>query len=69
MNKHGLPMTLLADPQKQVVRAYGARGMLGLTKRVSWLINPSGKIAKTYTKVKPAEHADEVLNDLRELGN
>ncbi len=62
-------MTLLADRQKEVVRAYEAKGMFGLTKRVSWLINPAGKIAKIYHKVKPAEHAGEVLQDLRNLAN
>ena len=35
------------------------------TKRISYLINPEGKIAKVYSDVKPAEHADEVLNDLK----
>jgi len=35
--------------------------------RVSYLIDPQGKIAKVYPKVKPAEHAQEVLQDLQEL--
>jgi peroxiredoxin Q/BCP len=35
--------------------------------RTSFLINPKGKIAKIYEGVKPAEHADEVLADLKLL--
>jgi peroxiredoxin Q/BCP len=35
--------------------------------RISYLIDPSGKIAKVYAKVKPPEHAAEVLADLKEL--
>ena len=37
------------------------------THRVSYLINPEGKIAKVYDKVKPDEHADEVLVDVKFL--
>lgn len=65
--KYGLPMTLLADPQKQTIRAYGTKGLLGMSKRMSFLVNPQGKIAKIYLYVKPSEHAKDVLNDLREL--
>ena len=36
--------------------------------RVSVLISPDGKIAKTYATVKPADHPDEVLSDLKSLG-
>ncbi|MDO8408173.1 MAG: peroxiredoxin [bacterium] len=59
--KFELPFTLLADVNKEVV------GMYGVSKRVSFLINPSGNIAKVYESVKPAEHATEVIADLKEL--
>lgn len=42
------------------------REFLG-TQRTSFLINPEGKIAKIYEKVKPVEHAETVLADLKEL--
>ena len=35
--------------------------------RVSVLISPNGKIAKAYAAVKPADHPDEVLADLKNL--
>jgi peroxiredoxin Q/BCP len=35
--------------------------------RVSFLIDPAGKIAKVYPKVKVGEHADEVLADRKAL--
>jgi peroxiredoxin Q/BCP len=35
--------------------------------RISFLIAADGTILKTYPKVKPAEHAAEVLNDLPHL--
>jgi peroxiredoxin Q/BCP len=66
-----LPFTLLADEQKEVVGKYGVFGekkFMGKTYmgigRTSFLIDPSGKIAKVYEKVKPEKHAAEVLADL-----
>jgi peroxiredoxin Q/BCP len=35
--------------------------------RNTFLINPEGKIAKIYRKVKPVGHAAMVLADLAEL--
>ena len=32
---------------------------------ISFLINPKGKIVKVYEKVKPEQHADEVIRDLK----
>jgi peroxiredoxin Q/BCP len=73
-DKHRLPFTLLADPEKRAIRAFGAWGKKkfmgrefdGILRR-SFLVDPQGKIAKVYPKVKPAEHADEVLADVRAL--
>ena len=72
--KHSLPFTLLADEEKKVVKVYDVwapkkllgREFLG-TKRTSFLIDSSGKIAKVYLGVKPAVHADEVLRDYEKL--
>jgi peroxiredoxin Q/BCP len=64
VQKFNLPFTLLADPDKAIVKTYEANGLF---KRVSYLIDPTGKIVKAYEKVKPAEHAEEVLRDLAVL--
>ena len=72
--KFELPFTLLADTTKEVVSAYGVFGekkMMGRTymgiRRSSFLIDPKGKIAKAYEKVRPEFHAAEVIADLKEL--
>ncbi len=72
--KYHLPFPLLADPEKTVIRAYGAWGtkkFMGRTfegiKRMSFLIDPQGKIATVYPAVKPDRHAAEVIEDLRAL--
>jgi thioredoxin-dependent peroxiredoxin len=73
-DKYGLPFTLLADPNKTVVQKYGVWGekkFMGRTymgtKRTSFLIDPQGKIAKVYENVKPPVHAEQVLEDLKQL--
>ncbi|MCW1888165.1 MAG: thioredoxin-dependent thiol peroxidase [Candidatus Moranbacteria bacterium] len=74
VEKYSLPFTLLSDEDKKIVEAYGVWGekkFMGRTymgtNRVSYLINPEGKIAKVYDKVKPEDHADEVLADVKGL--
>lgn len=62
--KWQLPFTLLADPDKKIINAYRANG---LVRRISYLINPDGLIAKIYPRVKPAEHAETVKQDLINL--
>jgi len=66
--KFKLPFTLLADEDKRIVQAYGVWGeksFLGRkylgTHRVTFLIGPDGRIRKIWPKVKPEEHAEEVL--------
>ena len=68
VEKFKLPFTLLADEEKKIVQAYGVWGeksFLGRkylgTQRVTFLIGPDGRIKKIWPKVKPAEHAEEVL--------
>ena len=74
-DKFKLPFPLLADTQKHVVQAYGVWGekqFMGKTylgiSRTSFLIDPKGKIAKIYPKVKPEEHTEEILRDLAQFG-
>jgi len=71
VEKFKLPFTLLADEDKKIVQAYGVWGpktFMGVkytgTSRVTFLIGPDGKIKKIWPKVKPGEHAEEVLGAL-----
>jgi peroxiredoxin Q/BCP len=72
VEKYSLPFTLLSDEDKKIVEAYGVWGLKKFmgreymgTNRVSYLIDPTGKIAKVYESVKPDAHADEVLVDVK----
>ena len=66
--KYKLPFTLLADPDHSIADAYGVYGekkFMGRTymgvKRITFLIDEKGKVKKVYEKVKPEEHAQDVL--------
>ena len=66
--KYKLPFTLLADPDHSIADAYGAYGekkFMGRTylgvKRMTFLINEKGQVKKVFEKVKPEDHAREVL--------
>jgi len=68
IEKFKLPFTLLADDDKTIVGAYGVWGQKSFlgkkyfgVHRVTFLIGPDGRIKKIWPKVKPAEHAQEVL--------
>ena len=71
--KFSLPFPLLSDEKKEIVEAYGVWGEKSFmgrkymgTNRVTFLINPKGRIAKIWPKVKPEEHAGEVLEAVKE---
>jgi peroxiredoxin Q/BCP len=66
--KYKLPFTLLADPDHSIADTYGVWGekkFMGRTymgvKRITFLIDEKGKIKKIFEKVKPEDHAREVL--------
>ena len=73
-DKFSLPFTLLADPDHAVSEAYGVWGpkkfmgkdYMGVG-RTTFIIGPDGKLAKVFENVKPAGHALEILNALKEL--
>ena len=69
--KQNFPFSLVSDPDKSTIRKYQAIGMKKMYGReyegifrISYLINTDGIIQKVYEKVKPKDHAKEVLNDL-----
>jgi len=66
--KYKLPFTLLADKDHAIADAYGVWGekkfmgrkYMGI-HRTTFLIDEKGKIKKVFEKVKPKDHANEVL--------
>ena len=65
---HGLTFQLVADEGKHITRDYDVLGVLGLAKRVTYLIDPEGKIRDIYrSEVRPESHVGYVRSRLREL--
>ena len=70
--KHGLPFTLLSDPEMQVIEAYGAL-QVGTTKagnvsrktiRTTYLIDEQGIITRAFGKVKAKDNPTQMLAEL-----
>ena len=72
--KKNLRVTLLSDQEHRVLETYGAwqlkkmygREYYGVV-RSTYLIDPEGRIARIWPKVKVKGHVEEVLNTLKEL--
>lgn len=71
--KHRLPFPLLADADEAVCKAYGVIKMKNMygrqvrgIERSTFLIDPAGKIAAAWRKVRVKGHVEEVLNALKE---
>lgn len=68
--KYSLPFPLLTDTDGTVANSYGALtnlGIIKIAKRYTFLINPNGKIAKTYLSVDTSRHSQEIIDDLKKL--
>jgi peroxiredoxin Q/BCP len=69
--KHSLNFTLLSDPDKVVINAYGAWGkkQFGVegTLRKTFIIDPTGTIVKVFGRVTPLGHGDQVIGELKRL--
>lgn len=61
--KFNLPFPLLADADGILTKAYDVDGG-GYAKRVTYVIDGDGKIAKVYDSVKTETHATDILADL-----
>ena len=61
-DKYGFGVNLLADPNRKMSKEYKSTN-----KRNTFIIDPQGVVRKTYFKVKPVGHAEEILRDLKNL--
>ena len=68
--KEGLSFKLLADTKQEVSTEYDSvmnMGVVKLSARHTFLIDPQGKVEKVWLDVKPDKHSEEVLASLTEL--
>jgi peroxiredoxin Q/BCP len=72
--KYGLPFPLLSDADTTVSQLYGVYGEKNMygkkymdVNRETFLIDKDGIVRKAWHKVKPEEHANEVLDTVDSL--
>ena len=73
IDKHGLPFPLLSDEGGKIVRDYGVwvekerdgQKSMG-TERSSFVIDGKGRIEAIFRRVKPDEHAEQILSVLKD---
>ncbi len=70
--KHNLPFTLIADPEKEIIKAYGAWGPKKLygreyegLLRTTYVIDKNGNIEEVFKKVKTKEHTEQIVKTLK----
>lgn len=72
--KFNLPFTLIADQDHAIAEAYGVWGektnygrkYMGVL-RTTYVVDPDGRVAQVFEKVKPENHAEEVAEALNVL--
>lgn len=65
--EHELQFPLLSDPDGEVLARYGVPSLLGMSARVTFLIDRDGRIARVYPDVDPGVHAEQILEALAAL--
>jgi thioredoxin-dependent peroxiredoxin len=65
VDKFGLTFPMISDTDKSIIEAYGTRKVLGMTaERTTFLIDPDGRIARVWRKVKIEGHAEDVVAEI-----
>jgi len=74
IDKYEFQFPLLADPEKEMINAFGiwgpkkfmGREIIGV-HRTTFIIDEKGKISAILTKVKTKEHGEQILNSINDL--
>jgi peroxiredoxin Q/BCP len=74
ISKYELPFNLIADTEKEILKAYGAWGMKKMygkdyegVLRTTFIINEKGLIEAVISKVNTKEHVDQILEEMGEV--
>lgn len=69
--KFSLPYSLIADTEKEILKAYGAWGLKKMygkeyegVLRTTYVINEAGKVAKVFKKVQTKDHTNQILKEM-----
>jgi thioredoxin-dependent peroxiredoxin len=53
---------LVSDVNKQIAKDYGVLGTFGVAKRVTFYIDPGGKVAEVVESMRPGPHTEKAVN-------
>ena len=67
-NKYKLPFTLLSDTKGIVSKRYDATGWF-FPKRITYIIDPGGKILKVYENFDISTHSNAIISFLEKISN
>lgn len=67
--RYGLPYELIADQDGKIIKSFGVSGLFGFAKRVTFIVDPEGKIAKIIDKVRVSEHYAQIVEFLEKILN
>lgn len=65
--EHHIPFALIADNEGKWANAFRVPDNNGKSRRVSFLFDRHGQVARVYPNVDPGVHADQVLHDVAAL--
>jgi len=66
--KTGADFPMLSDPTKSTAKAYDVLNLLRVASRVTFYISKEGKVLKIDDDVNPKTAAEDIANNLKELG-
>jgi thioredoxin-dependent peroxiredoxin len=64
VDKCDIPFPLVADHDKAIAKQYGVLGLLGTAKRVTFLLDASGRVADVVEGMAPGPHVQRSLDRL-----
>ncbi len=71
ISKQSLPFQLIADTDKEILKAYDAWGLKKMygkeyegVLRTTYIIDEEGSIVKIFKKVKTKEHTEQILKEM-----
>jgi len=65
--KYGVRFKLLSDRGGDVARLYGVLRPTGSAERVTFIVDPEGKVVRVIRNVRPDEHPRIAMNYLRQV--
>jgi len=59
-----LPFPLVADADRAIAKQYGVLGLLGIAKRVTFLLGPDGRVVERVEGMMPGRHVERAVERL-----